>query len=56
MSNSAQMGTKEVRKGQHKVKKVYEKRVTTSRVSKTDAAAKITECTQAEKDDQGKSL
>jgi len=56
MSNSAQMGTKEVRKGQHKVKKVYEKRVTTSRVSKTDAAAKITECTQAEKDDQGRSI
>jgi len=45
-----------VRKGQHKVKKVYEKRVTTSRVSKTDAAEKFTECNQAEKDNQGTSL
>ena len=42
--------------GPPRTKKSYEKRLTSSRASKTDAAAKITECTNTEKDDHGKSL
>ena len=43
------------RKGPPRAKKVYERRLTSSRASKTEAAVKITECTHTEKDDQGKS-
>jgi hypothetical protein len=56
LPKSMQLKEKEASKGPPRVKKVYEKRLTTSRASKTEAAAKITECTHTEKDDQGKSL
>jgi len=56
MPTSMYLKEKLVSKGPPRAKKVYEKRMTSSRASKTEAAAKITECTHTEEDDQGKSL
>jgi len=56
LPKSMQVKRNQASKGLPRAKKVYEKRQTSSRASKTDAAAKITECTHAEKDDQGKFL
>jgi len=56
LPSSIQLKGKQASKGPPRSKKLYEKRPTSSRASKTVAVAKITECTNTEKDNHGKSI